>query len=422
MTDKIKQIPVTGIAKETIMKELKELKSLDFDWEHGRVPSYTYFVDHETLDVQREAYGEYIAENSLGAGRAFKSLEKMTDDIKAMSLSLFNAPEGAGASFTSGGTESVFMAIKTARDLTRHARGEPHGRYTIAACETAHPCLDKAGQLLDVDVVRTPHTSEFRADPKLLREVIDDSTIMIYASAPNYPFGTFDPIHDLGVLAQEKGLRLHVDGCWGGFVSPFAEQLGYPIPEWDFRVPGVSSLSADIHKFGYAAKGASVVLYRDEQDQEFEGFSFSGWPRGTYATPTFLGTRAGGAVASAWAVMQYLGMDGYLRAAKLTMDATMQLVEGLNDIPGIYCLEPNGESNLISFASNDPEVDIYAVADRLEEKGWLRGRMRDPKAIQQGVNPAHLAAVPEYLDAVREAIKHVRSANAAPVAYDEHSY
>jgi sphinganine-1-phosphate aldolase len=365
----IMRIPEKGVSKDVIMQELRQMKSLDFDWRAGRVPSYTYFVDDETLDIQREAYGEYIAENGLGSGRAFKSLERMTDDIKSMAKSLFNAPTGAGASFTSGGTESVFMAVKTARDLTRQRRGEPDGRFNIVACETAHPCLDKAGQLLGVDVKRTPHTAEFRADLDFLRASIDDRTMMLFASAPNYPFGTFDPIHKVSALAQEKGLRLHVDGCWGGFLSPFAERLGYPIPEWDFRVPGVSSLSADIHKFGYAAKGASVVLYRDAEDQEFERFAFSGWPRGTYSTPTFLGTKAGGAVASAWAVMQYLGMEGYLRAAKLTMDATTQLIEGLDGIPEIYCLKPNGESNLISFASRDPELDIYAVADRLEERG-----------------------------------------------------
>jgi sphinganine-1-phosphate aldolase len=416
------QIPEKGVPKDAIMNELRDMKSLDFDWRAGRVPSYTYFVDDETLDVQREAYGEYIAENSLGAGRAFKSLEKMTDDIKSMAKGLFNAPEGAGASFTSGGTESIFMAVKTARDITRHQRKEPLGHFNIVACETAHPCLDKAAQLLDIEVRRTPHNAEFRADLDLIRGAIDDRTMMLFGSAPNYPFGTFDPIHQLGALAIEKGLRLHVDGCWGGFLSPFAERLGYPIPEWDFRVPGVTTLSADLHKFGYAAKGASVVLFRDAQDQEFERFSFSGWPRGTYITPTFLGTRAGGAVASAWAIMQYLGMEGYLRAAQMTMDATMQLVQGLDNIPEVYCLKPNGESNLISFASRDPDLDIYAVADRLEERGWLRGRMRDPQAIQQGVNPAHLAVVPEYLDAVREAIAFVKAQKTARVAYDEHSY
>lgn len=418
----IMQIPEKGVSKDVIMNELRQMKSLDFDWRGGRIPSYTYFIDDETLDIQREAYGEYIAENGLGSGRAFKSLERMTDDIKSMAKALFNAPAGAGASFTSGGTESLFMAVKTARDLTRHRTGEPGGRFNIVACETAHPGLDKAGQLLDVEIKRTPHTAEFRADPERFRAVIDNRTMMIFASAPNYPFGTFDPVHQLGALAQEKGVRLHVDGCWGGFLSPFAERLGYPIPEWDFRVPGVSSLSADIHKFGYAAKGASVVLYRDAEDQEFERFSFSGWPRGTYSTPTFLGTKPGGAIASAWAVMQYLGMDGYLRAAKLTMDATMKLIEGLDAIPEVYCLTPNGESNLISFASCDPGLDIYAVADRLEEQGWLRGRMRHPQAIQQGVNPAHLDAVPEYLAAVREAIDYVKVRKAARVAYDEHSY
>lgn len=418
----LKTIPEKGVARDVVMQELKQMKSLDFDWRGGRVPSYTYFLDDEALDVQREAYGVYIAENGLGAGRAFKSLEVMTNDIKSMAKSLFNAPQGAGASFTSGGTESVFMAVKTARDLARHKRGEPQGRYNIVACVTAHPCLNKAGELLGIDVIRTPHSKEFRADPSLMRAAIDDRTIMLFASAPNYPFGTFDPISEIGKLAQHSDLRLHVDGCWGGFLSPFAERLGYPIPVWDFRVPGVSSLSADLHKFGYAAKGASLVLYRSAEDQDHEAFSFSGWPRGTYSTPTFLGTRAGGAIASAWAVMHYLGMEGYLRAAKLTMEATAQLIAGLNSIPDVECLSPNGESNLISFVSRDQGLDIYAVADRLEERGWLRGRMRDPKAIQQGVNPAHLATVPQYLSAVREAIDYVRRNAGAPVAYDEHSY
>ncbi|MCC7482031.1 MAG: aspartate aminotransferase family protein [Hyphomicrobiales bacterium] len=418
----IMRIPEKGVEKNALIQELKAMKFLDFDWRSGHVPSYTYFIDDQTLDMQREAYGEYIAENGLGAPRAFKSLEKMTDDIKSMSLALFNAPAGAGASFTSGGTESVFMAVKTARDLTRHRRGVPQGRFNIVACETAHPCLDKAAQLMDIEVRRTPHTTDFRANPDQMRAAVDDGTMMLFASAPNYPFGTFDPIANIGALAQEMKLRLHVDGCWGGFLNPFAEQLGYPVPEWDFRVPGVSSLSADIHKFGYAAKGASVVMYREAADQEFERFSFSGWPRGTYSTPTFLGTRAGGAVASAWAVMQFLGVEGYLRAAKQTMDATMQLIEGLNQISGIRCLEPYGESNLMSFEATDPSIDIYAVADRLEERGWLRGRMREPKAIQQGVNPAHLATVSEYIDAVREAVGHVRNQSATPVAYDERSY
>jgi sphinganine-1-phosphate aldolase len=416
------KIPEKGVAKDTLMQQLKSMKSEDFDWRAGHVPSYTYFIDDETLDVQREAYGEYIAENGLGAPRAFKSLEKMTNDIKSMALDLFNAPEGAGASFTSGGTESVFMAVKTARDLTRHLRGEPEGRFNIVACETAHPCLDKAAQLMGIEVRRTRHTADFRANPDLMRAAVDDRTMMLFASAPNYPFGTFDPIAKLGMLAQELKLRLHVDGCWGGFLNPFAERLGYPIPEWDFRVPGVSSLSADIHKFGYAAKGASVVLYRDAADQEFERFTFSGWPRGTYSTPTFQGTKAGGAVASAWAVMQFLGTEGYLRATRQTMEATTQLIEGLNKIPGLRCLEPYGESNLMSFEATDPSIDIYAVADRLEERGWLRGRMRDPKAIQQGVNPAHLATIGDYLQAVREAIDHVRRQSAGPVDYDEHSY
>lgn len=415
-------LPQEGIPRDRIMQELVSMKSADFDWRAGRLPSYTYFLDEETLAVQRDAYAEYIGENALGAGRAFKSLERMTDEIKSMSKHLFNAPAGAGASFTSGGTESIFMALKTARDLARHGRGQPQGRYNVVACVTAHPCLNKAGELLDIEIIRVAHTSNYRADVDEMHRAINDDTIMLLASAPNFPFGTFDPIAHLAAIAEKMNLWLHVDACWGGFLSPFAERLGYPIPVWDFRIPGVTSLSADIHKFGYSAKGASIVIYRSADVQQHEAFSFSGWPRGTYSTPTFLGTKAGGAVASAWAVMRYLGMDGYLRAAKATMDATCQLIDGLNQIDEVVCLTPNKESNLVTFVARDKNLDIYAVADRLEAKGWFRGRMRDPKGIQQGVNPAHLPVVSEYLSAVREAIHFTKTNRISGVAYDEHSY
>src|SRR5699024_522315 len=422
---RVKALPKIGIPWEELEQRLKYFKQDDFDWRHGRVPSYTYFFNDETMRVQEQAYTAFIGENALGAARAFKSLSYMLEDIYAMGLQLFNAPANAGASFTSGGTESVFMAVKTARDqaLAKRSMTGVKTAYplNIVAGYSAHPCLNKAAHILGLEVKRTTLTDEYRMDLAAVEQAIDENTIMIYASAPNYPYGVFDPISDLGQLAMRRKLWLHVDGCWGGFVSPFAQQLGYAIPDWDLGVDGVSSLSADIHKFGYGAKGASLVLYADATVQEYEKFEFSGWPRGTYATPTFGGSKPAGAIAAAWAVMAFLGVEGYLKATAETMEATTRLIRQIDELPELQCLQPNGESNLFAFISTDSNVDIMALADQLEAMGWFRGRLREPLAIHQGVNPAHLPVVDDYIAAIKKAILEVKG-KGNRVAYDEHSY
>jgi glutamate/tyrosine decarboxylase-like PLP-dependent enzyme len=413
--------PVEGTDWETLRAELRALKDRDFSWRAGRLPTYTYFFNDDVLDVQRKAYLEYIVENGLANDKVLKSVPALLADIYAMAGPLFHVPEGSGASFTSGGTESVFMAVKTARDKARIERGHTAGRFSIVAPYSAHPCLNKAAHLLDLEVRRVPVGAEYRSDVEAMADAIDDSTIMLYSSAACYPYGVFDRIPELGRLARERELWLHVDACWSGFLSPFAKVLGYPIPQWDLSVDGVTSLSADIHKFGYGAKGASLVFYRDAADQEYEKFEFSGWPRGTYSTPTFTGSKPAGSIASAWAVMRYLGIEGYLRATGETFEATMRLIAGIDKIDCLECLQPVGESNLFAFVSTDPDVDIMAVADRLEERGWFRGRMREPLAIQQGVNPAHLPVVDEYLDEVESAVNYVRQQRVR-ADYDERSY
>jgi glutamate/tyrosine decarboxylase-like PLP-dependent enzyme len=415
------KLPDTGTDWETIRRDLVELKRHDLDWRRGRLPAFIYYHDEATLRVQTEAYSLYAVENALGEGRAFKSLTLMLDDIKAMAFDLFHAPAGAGMSFTSGGTESLFEALKTARKLHRQRHPHMSGRLNVVAPLSAHATLDKAGDILDVDIVRVPLAAEWRADVSAMARAIDERTCLLFGSAPCFPYGVFDPIAALGRLALERGLWLHVDGCWGGFISPFAKRLGYPIPEWDLALPGVTSLSADLHKFAYSAKGASLLIFRDEAMKALERFEFSGWPRGTYATPTFLGSRPAGSIASAWAVMRHLGLEGYLKATKATMDATMGFIRGIDAIPGLRCLRPIGESNLYAFVSDDPEVDIMAVADELQGKGWMPGRLREPLGIQQGVNPVHLPVVDEYVRDVAAAVSRVRERRGKGV-YDERTY
>jgi len=405
------RFPEKGMDWQALAAEMSALKELDHDWRHGRLPAYIYFYNDELLDVQMEAYRLYAVENGLGEGKVFRSLTRMLDDIAGMAFDLFHAPDGAGMSFTSGGTESLFEAVKTARRWHR-AHREAGAPLNVVAPYSAHATLNKAGEILDVEIRRVPLGDERRADVDAMAAAVDAGTIMLFASAPCFPYGVFDPIPALGQLARERDLWLHVDGCWGGFISPFAKRLGYPIPEWDLAVPGVWSVSADLHKFAYAAKGASLLLFRDAALRDYERFEFGGWPRGTYATPTFLGTRPAGAIAAAWAVQRYMGLEGYLAATKATMDATMGMIRGIDAIPGLACLKPVGEANLYAFLSEDPEVEIMAVADRLAEKGWFPGRMREPLSIQQGVNPVHLPIVDEYVADVAAAVEEVRKAGA----------
>lgn len=412
--------PQTGRPWMDIRSDLLAFKAHDLDWKRGRLPAYVYYYDEDLLNVQMDAYRLYAVENGLGEGKAFRSLTHMLEDIAAMAASLFGGGDNMGASFTSGGTESLFEAVRTARKRHRQRHGAD-GKLNVVAPYSAHATLNKAGDILDVEIIRVPVGGEFRADVTAMEAAINDDTIMLFCSAPCFPYGVFDAVADLGRIALARDLWLHVDGCWGGFISPFAKRLGYPIPEWDLSVPGVTSISADIHKFAYGAKGASLLLFNDKSLKELERFSFGDWPRGTYATPTFLGSRPAGSIASAWAVMNYLGLEGYIRTTKAAMDATMAFIDAIDAIEGLRCLRPVGEANIFAFVSDDPHINIMAVADELQAKGWFPGRMRSPLAIQQGVNPVHLPVVGEYAADVTEAVDKVRASGRAG-AYQEDSY
>jgi len=236
--------------------------------------------------------------------------------------------------------------------------------------------------------------------------------VMLAGSAPGYTHGVFDPIPELGALALERGLWLHVDACWGGFLSPFARDIGYPVPDFDFAVPGVTSLSADIHKYGMAAKGASLFLLRDAALKQHQAFRMDRWPRGVYATDTFMGTRPGGAVASAWAVMHHLGREGYRRVAKITMETRDAITRGVAAIPGLEVVRPQ-ESSIVLYRSNDAALDINAVADALAARGWFVGRAVNPVAIHLALNPVHARGVETYLADLAAAVAEARARGTA---------
>jgi glutamate/tyrosine decarboxylase-like PLP-dependent enzyme len=307
---------------------------------------------------------------------------------------------------TSGGTESIFLATHAARQWARQQRPgitEPE----IVAAWSAHPAVNKAAHYLGMTVRRVPVGAGFRADVAAMAAAITPRTVMLYGSAPTYSLGVIDPIAELADLARARDLWLHVDACVGGILGPFVRALGHPVPEFGLALRGVSSISADLHKSGYAAKGASVVLFRTAEHQAAGRYDFDDWPTGLYSVNTFTGTRPGGAVAAAWAVMHFLGEAGYRRIAATVMEAKARLVEGLARIGGGLHVWGAPELWAVGFGSD--AHDIFTVADRMTTRGWSVGRIREPRGIHLMVTPVHAPIIDEYLADLAHSVNEARA-------------
>ena len=270
---------------------------------------------------------------------------------------------------------------------------------------SAHPAFHKACYYFGLRAVVVPVDADFQAIPQAMAEAITDQTILLVASAPSYPQGIIDPIPEIGKIAKERNLLFHVDSCIGGFLLPFMEEAGYPVPAFDFAVEGVTSLSADIHKYGYAAKGASVILYRDAALRKAQFYVYTNWPGGIYASPGIAGTRPGGAIAAAWAVVQFLGREGYVRLCRDTIATARRFVAGIRAIPEVQVLgEPL--TSLVAIASD--QLDIYEVGDELALLGWPCDRQQMPPSLHLSITPAHQPLVEAFLADLQLAIKRTK--------------
>jgi glutamate/tyrosine decarboxylase-like PLP-dependent enzyme len=385
------------MSKDAITAAIAENKRGDADVANAKLFSLVYFTRPDILAVAKEAYLAFFSENALNP-MAFPSLAKMESDVVSMALDLLHAPEGASGSMSSGGSESLLLAIKTARDWARAEKPnvkEPE----ILLPVTAHPASLKAAHLVGLRPVLFPVTPDLRADVAKARALVTDNTILIVCSAPQYPHGVVDPVTELAAIADERGILCHVDACIGGFFLPWVEKLGRPVPAWDFRVKGVTSISADLHKYAYAAKGASVVLYRTKALRRHQFFVHGDWPGGLFGSPSILGTRAGGPIAAAWAVMNYLGEEGYLDLAKRALEASDRIRRGIDAIPGLRVLgEP--VMSLVSFGTTQG-IDVYVLGDMMQEKGWRLDRQQNPPSLHLTVSPAHDAVVEPLLADLR---------------------
>lgn len=388
-----------GLSASEVQERLNSLRAEDTDWRNGRSALHVYWAGDDVEEIALCAYASFVNSNPL-APSAFPSSQWFENEILGASLPLWNAPLGAGAILTSGGTESILLAMQAMRQWARE-KSRAVDRPAIVVPLSAHPAYEKAATLLDLVVRRVRLNDNFQVDLDHMGSLIDDEVIGIVGSAPCLPFGTIDPIEQMGVIAQERDLWFHVDACLGGYLAPFLRKAGFPVPPFDFAIAGVRSLSADLHKYGYAPKGVSVLAYRDQDDRNRHLFRFSDWPKGGYETRTLYGTRSGGLIAAAWAVMNYLGEAGYVARAEAIMAARRRLELGLADL-GRFKLFGTQPLGTISFACADQDLLNASVV--LESMGWYPSRIANPSGLHMTITPVHATAIEDYLRDLRAAM------------------
>ncbi|MEM9254160.1 MAG: aspartate aminotransferase family protein [Pseudomonadota bacterium] len=398
-------MPEQGVGRGEILDRLESFKERDPRFKEGRVWSLVYYLDEEHSSFLKEAYHTFSSENGLNPG-AFKSLKKMESEVIAATADILHGTEDVCGVVTSGGTESCLMAVKTYRDMARDQRGVKKPEMIMPT--TAHVAWFKASEYFGVKVRLVPLKKDFTPNLKKLKRMINRNTVMILGGAPEYPHGTIDPIEAMGEIAQRKRIPLHVDACVGGFILPFMEMNGETLPPWDYRVPGVTSISADVHKYGYAAKGASTITYRNLDYLRYQMFVYEDWPGGVFASSALLGTRPGGGYASAWAVMQYFGKQGYRALARDTLEAVNRLREGIDAMPDLEIMG-NPRGPLFSYRSKNPALNIYAVGDQMDARGWQVNRNQSPPGLHAMVTAQHLAVVDDYLADLGAAVDAVKA-------------
>ena len=403
-------IPEKGMASHEIMQTLKGFKKDDVDFRGGKVFAYTFLPGDEAEDIIKQAYMLFLDENGLDP-TSFPSLVRLECEVVRFVADLLRGGPQAVGNFTSGGTESIMLAVKTARD---HARAhkprikEPE----VIFPRTAHCAFYKACEYLGLKAVVTEFDPcTYRADVDQMRAAVTDNTILLMASAPSYAQGVVDPIADIGRLALEKDLLFHVDACMGGVMLSFMRQMpGYDVPDFDFSVPGVTSMSADMHKFGYAAKGASTVVYRDKDLRRHQIFAKTSSTTYALINATMLSSKPGGPMAGAWAVAHFLGREGYDRIFKGLMHATRKLVQGINATGDLRVLG-NPDMCIFSFASDT--LNVFQLQDEMARRGWyLQPQFSTPLSphnLHLTVTWPNVPRVDEFLDDLRQAIDAVKN-------------
>ena len=409
------RLPESGRDKDEIFTELAAMaEEENGNWNTGRVSGTFYHAGEKHLAFLNEIFTLFSHMNTIQFDLC-PSMFKMESEIISMTAKTLHCDavkehhpgDEVCGTVTSGGTESIIMAMKVYRDQACAEAGISAPEVILP--RTAHPAFNKAGEYFGIKMVSVPvDLPDFRVDPAAVEERINENTVAIVGSAGNYPYGLIDPLDKLSDIAQKHGLGLHVDGCLGGFILPWIEKLGYDIPVFDFRLPGVTSMSADTHKYGYALKGTSVVLYRNNSLRRYQYFNVPDWPGGMYGSPTAAGSRSGGLTAATWAAMMYLGEEGYTRAAAAIMKVADRIKKGVEETPELTLI--GNPTFVISFRSDD--VDVFHVNDFMKDRGWRFNVLQLPPALHFCVTmpQTQVADIAErFVDDLRDGVAYAKS-------------
>ena len=399
-------LPSKGKSQEEILSEIRKITSLEeCRWQEGYVSGAVYHGDSEHIDFLNRVYALQSQSNPLHTD-LFPSASKFESEIVSMTAMMLGIEEVEDCCGTvnSGGTESILLAMKTYRDW---AYAEKNIRKPeIIVPESAHAAFDKAGEYFKIKVVRTKLDSYYKADVQDIINAVSSRTIAIAASAVSFPNGVIDPICDIAAIAEKRGIGFHVDACLGGFILPWAEKLGYDVTPFDFRVTGVTSISADTHKYGYAAKGTSVVLYRSKSLRRYQYFTATDWPGGLYLSPTFAGSRPGALSAACWAAMIKMGEEGYLETAEKILKTAEHIKKGIDKIDDLNVL--GDPLWVISFASNS--LDVYRILDFMSKKKWNLNGLHKPASVHICVTLRHTKSgvAEKFISDLKEAVNYVK--------------
>jgi sphinganine-1-phosphate aldolase len=406
------KLPQKSRPVDEVIADLEAKRADDVRWADGKTFGMVFNGGPSVHEVAQRAAVLYLHENALNT-RAFPSLGQIQSEVVRWTADLLHGPESAAGFLTSGGTESILCAVKAARERGRAERGIERPEMVVA--ESAHAAFHKGAHLFGIELHKTPVRADWTADVDAMADQVNERTVLVVGSAPQYPQGVVDPIPEIAALAASVDANCHVDACMGGFVLPFVEMLGREVPAWDFRVEGVTTISADVHKLGYAPKGASVILHRTKQLRRYQTFVFDDWLGGLYASPNLQGSRSGLPMAAAWAVMQHLGVDGYLDLTRTMLANADKMRAGIAATPGMRVLG-DGQYHLIAM-SHDPDapgppVDVFAVGDALLERGWYHDRQGPPDSLHSTVSNTNAGVLDDYLVALRECVAKVSGTRA----------
>ncbi|MHB8681629.1 MAG: pyridoxal phosphate-dependent decarboxylase family protein [Acidimicrobiales bacterium] len=382
-----RRLPETGRDREEILAEMRDLAAREQDkWRSGFVSGAVYHGGADHIEFLNEIYAIASQTNPLHP-ELWPSAVKYEAEIVAMTASMLGGGEDGVntvcGTVSSGGTESILLAMRTYRDRAAAERGIKEPEIVVPV--SAHAAFDKAAHYFNIKLVPVPLGTDWRADVEAAEKLVTKNTVALVASAPGFPHGVIDPVEELSELARRRGIGCHVDCCLGGFVLPWAERLGYPVPPFDFRLPGVTSMSADTHKFGYAAKGTSVVLYRTNELRRHQYYRTATWMGGLYYSPTFAGSRPGALTAEAWAAMLAFGEEGYTIATKAILESAAVIRRGIERIPELFVL--GDPLWVIAFGSDT--LDVYAVMDQMSARGWSLNGLQHPPAVHICVTLRH---------------------------------